>query len=655
MSRAGKKKPKASFSDRWRNGFEIGLIGLLVVLFLNLLSWPAVPADESLDGSWQLILTYVNQEGLHFGNDVIFTYGPLGSLSSFSYSGYNHAGKFAFELFMRLCAVVFLFRFLPNLRPFVKLGLLFLYLFLLQILPDAYETFFFLGMLSWASALVLEKPGKKRKPLALLAVGVAYLVIASMVKFTLLIAAVFCLGLVASHLFLKGRRLEAAGAAGGYLMGMLALWSLLGQQFADIPNYLYGSYQVAKGYAMSMQLPMDESAPTYFLLLLLSSIALVIIVLKDQLRRKRKRNWYKEAWVSLLLLYLGFFFMVWKQGVVRSDGHIWQFICYVPLVAWFLFPLIKKQSLQVIFGALSVLQFLIMVTALNAFYPEHIPGSPQRFWKQTAAGVNGFLNPGISLDELKQGLVRKDEALRGRYSLLNSVGDRSVDVVGDYQGLAILSGLDYQPRPVFQSYVANNAYLQSLNRSYWEQKETPEYVIQGLDAIDGTMPTQSDSQTLLHLLANYKRVETSGRYVLLAKRSVPLLPIIGQPEVLNLDLGGPVSVPSGSEAFQLARFDLSLNLLGRLRAFLFKPPILRLKTELSDGSSYEHRLNPGTVELDFLLTPSVQGASELWDHREGKLLPSVRQISVEVISGSAVYFSGNPSVTVTPISWGNSP
>ena len=130
MSRAGKKKSKASFSDRWRNGFEIGLIGLLVVLFLNLLSWPAVPADESLDGSWQLILTYANQEGLHFGDDVIFTYGPLGSLSSFSYSGYNHAGKFAFELFMRLCAVVFLFRFLPNLRPFEKLGLLFLYLFL---------------------------------------------------------------------------------------------------------------------------------------------------------------------------------------------------------------------------------------------------------------------------------------------------------------------------------------------------------------------------------------------------------------------------------------------------------------------------------------------------------------------------------------------
>ena len=655
MSRTSKKKSQRTFGVRWRNGFEISLVGLLVVLFFNLLSWPAGSADESLDGSWQLILTYALEQNLHFGEDVIFTYGPLGGLSSFSYSGYNHAGKFAFELFMRLSVIVFLFRFLPNLQPYVKLGLLFLYLFLLQILPDAYETFFFFGLVSWTTAIVLEKPLKRRKPLALLSVGVGYLVVASLVKFTLLIAAVFCLVLVVFYLWMQGRRTEVLGATGGYALGMLALWSLLGQRFADIPNYLVGSYQVAKGYAMSMHLPMEEGAFKYFLFLLLSSISLLAVVLKEQLRVKWKLARLKEPWVPLLLLYAGFFFMVWKQGVVRSDGHIWQFICYVPLVAWFLYPVVKKQKSKVMFGALSVVQFLLMVVAVNAFYPDLIPKSPQRFWKQTADGVNGFLNPGISLDKMRQSLANKKDALRNQYPMLDSVGERSVDVVGDQQGLAILAGLNYSPRPVFQNYVANNAYLQDLNASHWRGADTPEFVIQSLDAIDGTLPTQSDSQTILNLLSHYQHQETNGRFVLLSKRATHAEPILDDPTVLELKVGERISLPKMSGAVQAARFDISLNLLGRIRAFFVKPPILYLKTELSDGSSYRHRLNPVTVERGFLLTPSVTSASELWAHRESKEWPFVKHITVEAERGEAFYFSGKSALILFSISWQDLP
>ncbi|MCB1122240.1 MAG: hypothetical protein KJT03_11870, partial [Verrucomicrobiae bacterium] len=115
---------------------ELGIIGLLVLIFLQLWSWPYVIADESLDGSWQLILTHALKNGLRFGEDVVFTYGPLGSLSSFGYSGYNHAGKYAFELFMRISMVYFLFRFLPHLRPYLKYGCVFVFLLTLQIVLD---------------------------------------------------------------------------------------------------------------------------------------------------------------------------------------------------------------------------------------------------------------------------------------------------------------------------------------------------------------------------------------------------------------------------------------------------------------------------------------------------------------------------------------
>ena len=290
MPSSRRKKSKSSLEDRWKNGFEIGLIGLLVVLFFNLFAWPETIVDENLDGSWQAVLTYALKNDLHFGEDVIFTYGPLGSLSSFAYSGYNHAGKYAFELFMRFSAVFFLFRFLVNLRPYVKLGCLFLYLFTVQLLPDVYETYFFFGMLTWASALILEKRKEERGPRALLAVGIAYLVIASMVKFTLLIAAVFCFFIVLAFLFAQSREDEASGILVGFGLGFLGFWSLLGQPISNIPAYLYGSFQVAKGYAMSMQLPMQDGTLKYFILFLLSSFAVITVVSREHLRSRRKSS-----------------------------------------------------------------------------------------------------------------------------------------------------------------------------------------------------------------------------------------------------------------------------------------------------------------------------------------------------------------------------
>ncbi len=259
------------------------------------------------------------------------------------------------------------------------------------------------------------------------------------------------------------------------------------------------------------------------------------------------------------------------------------------------------------------------------------------------------------MNELKEGLEKKGTVLRNQYSLLNSIQDQSVDVVGDHQGLAILTGLRYLPRPVFQNYVANNAYLQDLNARYWESGNTPDRVIQSLGGIDGTMHTQSDSQTLLHLLSDYQHLETSGIYVLLAKRDSPEPATFGSSEIMALELGKSLQLSANASPIQLARFDISLNLLGRLRAFLYKPPILHLKTELSDGSSFQHRINPVTLERDFLFAPSLMSADHLWKIRSGGRLPHITSLTIESESGGSFYFKGSASITLTPVSWTNTP
>ncbi|MCZ6672345.1 MAG: hypothetical protein O7C75_05330 [Verrucomicrobia bacterium] len=633
------------------NGLEIGVIVLLVLLFLNLLSWPVAIADESLDGSWQAILTYSLEHGLRFGEEVVFTYGPLGSLSSFSYSGYNHAGKYGFELLMRISMVVFIFRFLPNVRPYSKIGFILLYLFILQFLPNSYETFFFFGLLSWVAALVLERRKKKRAPWALIALGVVFIVFCSLVKFTLLLAGVYCLGLVSIFLCLHSRIFEAVVLVTGYLIGFLLLWLSLGQQVSDIPGFLYGSSQVANGYAMSMQIATEPEAFKYFLLFLISGITLVGIVLRDQLRGGFKRIHLKQPWLILLAVYSGLFFMVWKQGVVRSDGHIWQFFCYVPLAGWFLYPVVKKRISWLLFDGIIIVQTVLMVAAMVSYYPGFLGDIPQRFWTNTREGVGGLLKPSDLLNGFREQLEAKKTALLKQHSLLNHVGDRSVDVVGNRQGLVIIPGFQYQPRPVFQNYVANNAYLQDLNFAYWDSVDTPEVVIQSLEAIDGVSPTHADSQTLLHLLSHYQLEETSGDLVLLNKRTIPSLLHRDEEKEYPLQFEESIILEPSSRRFLIGRVDMPLNILGRLRAFLYKPPILSLSIELEDGSVRDFRFNPVTAKRDFILSPVVDTALDLWRFRQGLAGPRVEKLTIRTDPGEGLYFSGKSSLTVIPVEW----
>jgi hypothetical protein len=653
MASGPNKLSKQSFGVKWANSLELSVIALLVVLFVNMFSWPQTIVDESLDGSWQAILTYSLENGYAFGDDIIFTYGPLGGVSSFSYSGYNHAGKYAFELFARVSMVVFFFRFLLLLRPYSKIGCILLYLFILQLLPHSYETVFFFGLLSWVAAVLYEQKKKQRTPWALLFLGVAFLVFCSVIKFTLLVAGLFCLILVIFFLLKQRRFLEATVLAGAFPICFLIFWLLLGQTIGGLPLFLYGSAQVAKGYSMSMQLATEPQAIKFFTVFLFSGMFLVVILAKDQLQGQKRKPFTGKPWFFLAVIYSGLFFMVWKQGVVRSDGHIWQFFCYVPLASWFLYPVLKQKSSLLMFDVTILLQTAVMIAAFAAYYPNVLLDSPKNFWNNTRLGITGLLKPSAMFNDLAIKLDAKGKALLDQYPLLKQVGSRSVDVVGHGQGLAIIPGLNYLPRPVFQDYVANNAYLQEANDAYWKSGDIPEVVIQVLDAIDGTPPTHADSQTKLHLLSDYAFEAEDGNLVLLKRKETASTLVRGPELSYPLKYNEITSLGKSQGQFLLGRIEMPLNLLGRIRTFLYKPPIVHLDLHFSDGSSRDYRLNPMSAELDFLLSPSPFSAPELWRSRQGANFPELGGLTLRVDASSGFYFKRNPALIVTPIEWVN--
>jgi hypothetical protein len=157
------------------------------------------------------------------------------------------------------------------------------------------------------------------------------------------------------------------------------------------------------------------------------------------------------------------------------------------------------------------------------------------------------------------------------------------------------------------------------------------------------------------LLSHYQREGSSKHYVLLSKRSSVADVNPGEEREYGLRYGEATHLDSSRGEVLLARMDVPLNLLGRIRAFLVKPPLIQMSTELVDGSVRHYRFNPVTAERNFLFAPGIQSASQLWDIREGKDFPGVVNLTLATGGWDELFLSDHPSITITPIMWRDLP
>src|SRR3954452_14056709 len=67
-----------------RIGWPVLSVALLVALAC--LRFPHAPMTTGLDESWSAVLIHAHDHGLQFGQDVAFTYGPLGFLTVSTFS-----------------------------------------------------------------------------------------------------------------------------------------------------------------------------------------------------------------------------------------------------------------------------------------------------------------------------------------------------------------------------------------------------------------------------------------------------------------------------------------------------------------------------------------------------------------------------------------
>ncbi|HXR59813.1 MAG TPA: hypothetical protein VN732_00630 [Solirubrobacterales bacterium] len=570
----------------------IALAGLAVALLCWRVGINAPGAG--LDASWNGGLAMAAHEGLGFGRELVFTYGPLGFLGS-PYVWYSQQGVLAF-LFSAAVYVGFCIALVGALqRALPLLGAAALAFLLIGALPPL-EQALLLAVIAALALLERERPARVLNAFVVLAASFA--AVEALVKLSTgpVIAAVFLLALIGARA--GGRRIAA------YLVllavEVLVLWLASGQSLAAIPDFLANTREIVSGYSSAMIREVDVAPWKVTVASIAAAVTTVALVAACAAGRFRDRRALLAG--SALMALAGF--AVFKEGVVRTDaGHLSLYFS-TACVLWIAIPWARARWPWLLAGAIAIAVAGLPVRTAET--PTHL--DPVANVRNAGEQLRNLLSPGRRTALVAAGRAGMKATYRLDPRMRAALRGRTVAVEPWEAGAAWAYELEWEPLPVFQNYSAYTAGLDRLNTRAVESPDGPERILrenpllvfpefptQDLDSrFSGWDPPEQQRA----VLCNFAPLRTTDRWQVLGR--IP--DRCGEPRPagsVEAASGYAVEVPSPrrGEAVFVRIHGAGVGGLERLGALLFHA---RVRKALVNGSE-SYRLVPETAAGGLLL------------------------------------------------------
>jgi hypothetical protein len=477
----------------------------VLAAFVTWLSLPPVDLhpEAGLDPSWGAGMALAHLQGLHFGTDILFTYGPLGFLA---YPGL-YTPAVGVESLLYLAAVQFAFcatliAFGRRILPALVAALVAFVVARTLFLPP---TTMYLPLVAFAwSVELLRDPGRPRLNRVVAILGGAAAALELLVAFYVGVFFLVCIGAaLAWSQFERLRNITLF--VGAFFVTEIALWFGTGQVVDSFVPYIRRSLSITSGYSDAMGIEEADRNWEYVAALVVVGALVALAVASTRGLRRMLR-------IELLAL-TGFFVWVqFKHGFVRHDGHSMAFFSAMagaPLAfAWR--P--SDRWRVVLAGAISLVAFFgASRTSLDLLDPV----------KPARAAVNEaryVLGPG------RWGRIANDRArLRATYALdphtIDLIRGRTVHIWPYDASVAwAYPELKWRPLPVFQTYSAYTGELDDLDASFVRSPHAPERILRNLPIqIDGRFGSLEAPATTVAMLCRYVELSASPTWEVLGR------------------------------------------------------------------------------------------------------------------------------------------
>lgn len=352
-----KTQPSSNYKSR-----DLTAAAILVLFFIY--SLPNFGFDyglaRGLDPSWHLILNYFSSElkNIRFGEDVIFSYGPLGYLKYPGYFYPNVILSLIFEFLVCICTSLLLLALILERKP--KNVFLFLLFIPSSLLAFEFDAYLLLPVLNALAILLLKEPLAEISKW----LGVVFACVYELIKFNdgLMYVALIVVAVVIRY-FHDSRSVLA------YLYFLLALaisyflfYSATASfDVTDWLAYISDKWRVASGYSTYM----SSEGDTSWLILSISILTLMIAVVLASFPLLLKRENMVAAGVLLVLSIS--MFLIYKSCIVRGDR------IYIAPFSIYLFLLLLISNIK-IFNDRGISAIVIVGVFLSTLISVHRMG-----------------------------------------------------------------------------------------------------------------------------------------------------------------------------------------------------------------------------------------------------------------------------------------
>lgn len=565
--------------------FGVVLAVTSIAVFVPLL--PTQP-EAGLDPSWAFGMNQAVAQGLRFGHDVIFPFGPYAAL----YTRQFHPATDGLMVFGGLClAMGFVVAAYLNLRrEFWGLQIFFM-LDMAAVTPLRDALFFvyplLVGMLV-CGMNAEQKPPDSTPLLALLMMPLGLLPLIKLSMSAACLVAVIVSALVLIH-HSKWRLLFTALSVP--VVSMALFWSLSGQSPGDLWQYLASGSAVISGYTQAMAVDGNPFEPIVY------TIAAVLIVTRVG-QGGAGENLFTRACRSLL--FAGLLFLAFKAGFVRHDIHGLIAASFILLGALLAALTRTPRPYLPVFLA-GVLSFGMIVHGQPGIASAMIRQIRQTY----GSAAEGIGQRALIPDSLEQDFKERLATIRAETKLPTLAGP--TDVYSYNQSGLLAANNIWQPRPVLQSYAAYSPDLAEANRLHLFGERRPDNLIFRIQPIDRRLPSLEDGPSWRVILSHYAPSGTSGGSLILrwdAANAGNVLPATSEPASTH-ELGETVMVDLTQEHI-FAKLQMNMTAWGRLRNLVFKPGQLRIKLTTADQTEHTYRFIAAMAQSEFLLSPLVE-------------------------------------------------
>ncbi len=551
-----------------------------------------------LDPSHYFAINYFVNQGIIFGRDVFWTYGPLGFLIRPMDVGNNLNQAILFQIGLWfILSGTFVYIILKRRVGLLPLGLFTVFFsFSRGIYSGAESTIASLVLLSLVVAY-LSTRWEIFFIIALLFTTLlwfikadyAFLATSAVISYLLFL---FCV---------DKRKISRASLLAAIFFPLLFVVSYLAynNSLADLMNYLRGFYELSLGYGVA-SVKGDPREVVLALFFFISYLSLLVLHYQSD-----KKIFFVAATFFLPLLF------AFKRGFVRHDTHVRTFFAlsfFVIALNLLFLDFTKAKGQRRFFLPLSVLSGIFLL-AYAGFYSLHSPVDfVGPFSLRSMRDILHISEARKHALEMTQEYLRVD---RLPDELLHKIGGRSIGIFPWEAAYAAANKLDYAPFPVFQTYSAYTPYLDSLNAHYInDSRRAPHFILTEWKAIDGRHPLVDVPAMWLSMYRWYDVQDGREGLLLFRRRERARFQQLSFIEAKEFSRGDTIPIPSSGNPIVVKIF-LRHTVRGNLRKVLYKVPEVTI--ELFSGSQLQSafRVIPDTLQDGIWINHLPLGLGEM--------------------------------------------